>query len=535
MTMVPLIVLSLISQRSSFSQLEALTIPAVAQQRRRGPGGGGQFGNMPPGGAAPAAQDASKPEVIPGETGPYAPMNCNKPADWIITHHKITIQGQTISYTATAGFLPIKDRSGAVKANMFFVAYTKDDQDRFKRPVTFAFNGGPGSSSVWLHMGSLGPRRAEMTVDGHLPKPPFHIVDNQESWLPFTDVVMLDAVNTGFSRTTTQGDSEFYGRNGDLQAFTTGITQYMTWENRWRSPVYVAGESYGGFRVAGLSYSLLQAGVAVNGIISISGVMNMTTLDSSKDNDLPYLSYLPSEAAVAWYHKKLSPSLMKSLPDLIKKVEAFDMGPYAAALTQGVLSPEKEAALAKEMGSLIGISPKFLERSNLRIEPFEFMSELLRDEGKSTGRYDARITGEMSNQNSLFPEFDASDAAASPVFTSCMNDYLTNELDFHSSARYRIMGNVRPWDFGGNEDTSDDLRQAMTQNPHMRVMFCCGWYDLACPYMGTRYVVSHMGLPRDLQGNFQFTYYPSGHMIYLDTQSRESLVKNIGDFVTTNQ
>ncbi len=526
-TMVPLLALTLISHRSSMGRLEALSMPPL-QQRRRGPGGR-PFG-MQPSNPMPAASPTSN--VIPGDTGPYAPMNCNKPSEWIVTHHKITVNGQSFAYTATAGFLPIKDRAGVIKANMFFVAYTKDGTNRLTRPVTFAFNGGPGSSSVWLHLGTLGPMRAEMTYHGHLPKPPFHLVDNQQTWLPFTDVVMLDAVNTGFSRTTTPGDPEFYGRDGDLQAFTTGITQYMTWENRWRSSIYVAGESYGGFRVAGLSYSLLRAGVAVNGIVSVSGVMNMSTLDPSKDDDLPYISYFPSEAAVAWYHKVLSPSMMKSLPDLIKKAEAFDRGPYTEALSRGFMSKAKEDKIAEQMSQFIGLPAKFIERTHLRVAPWAFMAELLRNKGESTGRYDARILGEMSNRNSQFPEFDASDAATSPVFTACMNDYLTNFLNFHSNARYRIMAGVYPWSFGGNPDTSDDLRQAMTQNPHMRVMFCCGWFDLACPYMGTRYVVSHMELPRDLMSHFQFTYYPSGHMIYTDTPSRIMLQKNIDAFIT---
>lgn len=476
------------------------------------------------------AASADKPTIL-GDTGPFSPMYANIPDHWVRTQHTTTIHGEKISYTATCGFLPIVDRSGTVKANMFFVAYTKDGEDATKRPVTFAFNGGPGSASLWLHLGALGPVRAEMTADGHLPKPPYNLVPNEESWLPFTDVVMLDAVGTGFSRNVQHGDSEFYGRNGDLQAFTSGITRYMTNESRWKSPIFIAGESYGGFRVAGLSQTLLEAGVGVSGIISISGVMNMTTLDPSKDDDIPYISYFPSEAAVAYYHKKLSPAMMKSFPDLIKKAEAFDLGPYANALMQGTLPAAEKDKIAGQMSELLGLPKKFILNADLRIDPSAFMGALLSDDHLSTGRYDARITGQEFNSNNPRPDYDASDAATSPVFTSMINTYLRDDLGWKSPAEYRIFGPTYPWPFNGQEDTSDDLRQALTQNPYTQVMFCCSYFDLACPYMGTRYVVSHMGLPENLMKNIHWTYYKSGHMLYTNTPSRIELQENIKNFV----
>lgn len=535
--MTPVIVLAFaaaLTQKSSsnLSNTVALTQQFQRGQRgQRGPGGGGgMFPGGGPAGGQGAGSEASKPDIL-GDTGPFSPMFANKPENWVSTKHSITIKGQKIDYTATCGFLPIVNRQGEVKANMFFVAYTKDGEDPTKRPVTFAFNGGPGSASLWLHMGALGPMRAEMLPDGHLPKPPYHVVPNEESWIPYTDIVMLDAVGTGFSRNVQHGDSEFYGRNGDLTAFTSGITRYMTDESRWKSPIFVAGESYGGFRVAGLSNSLLQAGVGVNGIISISGVMNMDTIDPAKDNDIPYISYFPSEAAVAYYHKKLSPAMMKSFPDLIKKAEDFDLGPYAAALVKGILPPAEKDKIAGEMSQLLGLSKKFILNANLRVNPSAFMGELMNDEHESTGRYDARILGDESNPNFPRPDYDASDAATSPVFTSIINSYLRDDLGWKSPAQYRIFGPTYPWPFDGNNDTSDDLRQALTQNPYTKVMFCFSYFDLACPYMGTRYVVSHMGLPAKLEKNIEYTYYKSGHMLYTNTPSRIELQENIGKFI----
>lgn len=475
---------------------------------------------------------SAKPDEIPGDTGPFAPANCNKPAKWVTSHHTISLHGQTIGYTATVGFLPLKDEQGAIKANMFFVAYTKDGDDA-SRPLTFSFNGGPGSSSLWLHIGALGPRRVALDEHGlNLPKPPYHMVDNDETWLPATDIVMLDTVNTGFSRSTTPNDSTFYGKEGDLDGLTQGIVQYMTWEKRWKSPIYVAGESYGGFRVGGLSSHLLDAGVALSGVISMSGVLNMDILDTKKDDDRNYLSSLPSMAAIAWYHKKLSPSLEEAgLDAVIKKAEAFDMGPYAAALVQGTMSVEKEHKIATEMSNLIGLPADYIERSNLRIPAFAFTSRLMQDEGKNLGQYDGRVMADAGGGRGFFGGFDASEAAISPAFTTCINSYLRDDLGFKSDARYRVEITPFPWDYNGGADTSDDLRQAMTQDPHMRVLFCCSYYDLVCPYMGMRYVVDHMGLPRDLQGHYQFTYYPSGHMIYTDTPSRQLLTTNVSNFI----
>lgn len=458
--------------------------------------------------------------------------------EWVRTKHTISIGGQTLHYTATAGLLPVKNNSGELQAKMFFVAYTLDGTDHNKRPVLFAFNGGPGSSSVWLHLGALGPRRALMNDDGSLPKPPFRVADNTETWLPATDVVMVDAIGTGYSRTTSSGDRQFYGLEGDLRGFTSGIKSYISLEKRWPSPVFVAGESYGGTRVAGLSQSLLQDGIAANGIISISGVMNFMTLDGGQGNDIPYLSFFPSEAAVAWYHKKLSPKLQSLTVDQVyAEAEKFTEGEYADALNRGGSLPaDRRSHIVKRMSELLGLSEKFIERANLRIDEGEFMAELLRNEYMSVGRYDGRLTGRLVSGNGTRPDFDASDAAVEPVFTSAFNQYIGGELNYHSDDPYRITGYnvIGGWDFGGRQgypDTSARMRQALIQNPHMKILLCCGYYDLACPVYGMKYTINHLGVAPELKNNVSFAYYPAGHMMYIEKSSREKLVKDITAFI----
>ena len=456
----------------------------------------------------------------------------DQPSHWTATEHSITINGEKINYTATCGYLPVRNRQGKVAANMFFVAYTRNGENLHKRPVLFAFNGGPGSSSVWLHMGALGPDRVDMTYHGHLPKPPYKWVPNQQSWLPFTDIVMLDAVGTGYSNTVTPGDSEFFGPDGDLAAFTSAITAYDTMETRWLSPTFVLGESYGGFRVAGLSQTLLSAGVACNGIISLSGVLNMPTIDGGKDNDLPYISFLPSECGVAWYHHKLSPAFQVNLVATQTKAEEFAQGEYAHALMMGSALPKaEEDKVAATLSSFIGIPKSFILKNNLRIPDFEFMGVLLRNDRESTGRYDGRIIGQEQTGNQTYPDYDASDSAVAPVFTACINDYLKTNLKFKTDKVYKIMGNVYPWDDSRRNDTSDALREAMTKNPYMKTMFCFGRFDLACPFFGTIYVIRHMNLPPNLASNIHIHYFMAGHMVYTDTPSRIKFQKNGEEFI----
>ena len=404
---------------------------------------GGRRGNFPGGtpgaGQAPGAGGAAggAAAAAPVRTGP---MLENVP--WVTSKHSITVRGTRINYTATCGWLPIRDAAGDVTANMFFVEYSKDDADLKKRPVTFAFNGGPGSSSMWLHMGTIGPRRAHMNDDGSMPQPPFEVVDNEETWLNSTDIVMLDAIGTGYSRPAIATDRSFYGVQGDLQGFTAGIKEFLSREHRWPSPKFVAGESYGGIRVAGLSYTLLQAGIAVNGIVSISGVMNEATLDNGRFNDLPYFAFLPSEAAVAWYHKRLAPKYeAMSVDALCDEVDKFTTGEYAAALNEGdAISPKMRADVIDKLSAYTGIPKSYYATSNLRIRAASFMAELLRDQNMATGRYDGRLLGHVVDGSNGRPDFDASDAATSPVFIAAFNEYIDGGAEVPSQRISRAVG-----------------------------------------------------------------------------------------------
>ena len=508
----------------------------------RGRGRGNQTGAAPggaPGGAPGAAGAGQGAAAAPAE--PRLPPLENAP--WVRTKHSITVHGDKIDYTATCGWLPIRDANSQVTAYMFFVEYSKDGADPRTRPVLFAFNGGPGSSSMWLHMGTIGPRRAKMNDDGSMPPPPHQVADNEETWLDSSDIVMLDAVGTGYSRPVSATDRSFYGVQGDLQGFTDGIKEFITREKRWGSPKFVVGESYGGMRVAGLSYTLLQAGIAVNGIVSISGVMNEATLDNGRFNDLPYTSFLPSQAAVAWYHKKLAPKY-EAMPvdSFCDMVDKFDTGEYAQALAAGdTLSAKERADVIDKLNAYTSISKAYWQTSNLRIRAASFMAELLRDNMQSVGRYDGRLIGRLTDGSNGRPDYDASDAATTPVFIAAFNQYVDDELKFHPSdyrANLDYRGTayqfIRGWDYGQNQgypDTSQDLQRAMDQNPYMKVMLCCGRFDMACPYMGMRYTIAHLGESRDVAKNIHFEYYPAGHMMYIEKSSRQKLQKDIGDFI----
>jgi len=446
--------------------------------------------------------------------------------------------GNSLPYTATCGFIPIKNADGETEASMFYEAYTKDGADPLHRPLTFCFNGGPGSSSVWLHMGAIGPKRAKMNDDGSLPPPPFELVENEESWLPFTDIVMIDMIGAGYSRPTKpEYGKKYWGLEGDLQAFTAFIRSFLSEYERWRSPLFVAGESYGGIRSAGLTDTLLQQGIALNGVISISGVMNYQMISQGKGNDLPFITYLPSETATAFYHHKLDARLQANFDRTIAESEQFASGEYAAALLKGDTLPEAQKKhIATRAAELTGLSPIYVERANLRIRPGGFRAELLRSNWDIVGRYDARLIGHNSDGNQQNPEYDPSDAATTPVFTAAFNDYIRRELNFKTDEPYRTTGYafIGQWDYGtrgGFPDTSERLRAALTQNPYMKVMLVCGWYDLACPYYGMRYTMSHLGEEEKLQKNIRFRYYPAGHMMYIDSASRKKLQADVRQFV----
>lgn len=450
------------------------------------------------------------------------------------TNHSIALPAGTVNYTATAAQLPIRNEKGEVECRMFYVAYTKDGANAHTRPVTFAFNGGPGSATLWLHLGALGPVRVPFADDGTLPKPPYTGVTNNDSWLDFTDVVCIDAPNTGYSRVEKpELGSKFFGVRQDISAFTQFIKSWLKENNRFGSPVFLAGESYGGIRGSGLSDSLFDSGVAVNGFISISGTSNFMTLDGMRGNDTTYMSFLPSMAATAMYHKKLNPKF-KDTGALVKEVQDWIDKEYAAALARGDSLTDKEKDhIAAKLSEYTGLSKEYCLGSNLKITEWQFFNELLRDKRTSIGRYDARITGLNEQSEGGRGGDDPSNEAVGPPYTAVINDYLTNDLNVKTQLTYNNFGDVGNWDMpqGGYAETASDLRRVIARNPFFHVMYACGYYDLACPLNGTVFTVNHMGLNPEQRSRIQFDYYPAGHMMYIEKSSRKKLHDDAKAFV----
>ncbi len=443
------------------------------------------------------------------------------------------ISGAPIAYTATAGQIPLRNDAGDVECRMFYAYYAKDDADAGRRPVTFAFNGGPGSASLWLHMGALGPKRAPMNDDGSLPPPPYEAIDNQDSWLDFTDLVLVDAPGCGYSRISKpELGTKFFGVQQDINAFSQFVRNWLTEHHRWRSPLFIAGESYGGIRGSGLCGALFSAGVGVNGFISISGTSNFLTLDGMRGNDATFVGFLPSMAACAWYHHKAD-KRFTSVEQIVKEAQEWSDKEYAAALERGDGMSEKEKDhIAGRLSEFLGISKKFCRGANLRVSEFAFFRELLRDEGMTIGRYDGRLTGKDELKTGDRGDGDPSDQAVTPPFTSTVNDYLDRELGVKTTLPYLNFGNVRPWEEprGGYAETASSLRHVLARNPHFKVLYCCGYYDLACPLNATVFTVNHMGLDEKSRAQISYAYYPAGHMMYIEKSSRKKFHDDVMAF-----
>lgn len=449
------------------------------------------------------------------------------------TKHTVDLPSGRIHYTATAAQIPLKGDNGDVECRMFYVSYAKDDADARNRPVTFAFNGGPGSATLWLHMGALGPKRAPMNPDGSLPTPPYQPVDNPDSWLDFTDVVVIDAPATGFSRVAKpELGKKYFGVRQDIEAFTKFIKTWLTVHNRWKSPLFVAGESYGGIRGSGLSQSLFQNGIAINGFVSISGSSNFLTLDGMRGNDATFIGFFPSMASCAWYHHKLAPRF-KSVEQVVAETTKWVDEEYGPALLRGNgLSAKEKEHIADKMSEYLGVSKKFCLGSNLRVPEWSFFKELLRDEGLSIGRYDGRLIAKEELTVGGQQANDPSDDAVTPPFVSAAHDYFLNDLGIKTDMEYNTFGNVYPWESpqGSYPETSSDLRSVLAANKHLRVLYCCGYYDLACPFNATIFTVNHMGLDDELRSHLSFAYYPAGHMMYIEQGSRKKFHDDVKKF-----
>jgi len=450
--------------------------------------------------------------------------------------HTITLNGQPLRYNSTTGFLPIRNSTtGETEATIFYVAYTKADlAPGEKRPLLFAFNGGPGSASLWVHIGAMGPRRVKLLEDGSLPPPPYQMEDNEATWLDKADLVFIDPVGTGYSRPAKpELGQKFWSVLGDLDSVGEFIRLYISRNQRWDSPIFVGGESYGTTRTAGLSAWLLDRGIALNGVILMSSVLNFQTLNFGPGNDLPYPLYLPTYTAAAWYHHKL-PASEKSLPALIAEAEKWATNEYPSILAKGdSLTPQEREQALTHLVRYTGLDKHYLDHANLRVSLFDFSTELLRDRQRTLGRYDSRLKGTNESGIATFPDYDASYAAIAPPFITLFNQYVRADLGYQTDSPYYVMteGLTAPWYWGpgGRNATNltNSLRTAMVQNPYMKVFVAAGHYDLATPFFEARYTLDHLNLEPAIRRNLTFAEYEAGHMMYIDTASRHKLKADI--------
>lgn len=454
------------------------------------------------------------------------------------TTHSIMLGGKKLDYRARAGTLILKDENDKPTASIFYVAYTRSGvPDVSTRPVTFAFNGGPGSSAVWLHLGCLGPRRID-TGDNADNAPPYRITDNEATLLDQTDLVFIDPVSTGFSRAipgSTAG--RFHGVQSDVQSVASFIRLYVTRNNRWNSPKFLIGESYGTTRASGLAAHLQdQLGINLNGIVLVSPALNFQTIIFDSGNELPFIVYLPGYTATAWYHKKLPPDLQGDFRKAVDDARRFAQGEYTLALMNAAPLPEaRRRELARKVAHYTGLEEEVVLRHNLRVELPTFMTELLRKERKIVGRFDSRYVGPANEGSAGALTGDPSYAAVDGPFTAAFNEYLRHELKYECDLPYEILNlRVQPWDFGDAKNrflnVSESLRHAMETNPQLRVLVVTGYYDLATPFLSTDWTVGHLHLDPTAAERIATRYYAAGHMMYLHGESRRQLKADLDRF-----
>ncbi len=471
----------------------------------------------------------------------------------VTTQHEESIGGRTVHYTATVGNLLITkedhDQSEKPYHSLFYVAYTEDGADAKTRPVTFLYNGGPGSATFWLEMGSVGPVRVVSQSPDPTGGPPFKVVANEYSLLDKSDLVFIDAPGTGYSRPVGKGTvKDIAGVDEDLTAFTKFIVRYITVYQRWNSPKFLFGESYGTTRSAGLAATLGNAGVQLNGIVLLSSILNYNAHSAGLDNE--YITDLPSFAAIAYYHNKVA-NKPADVMTFIEQARQFARGPYAEALYQGnALSAEETEKIATQLSSFTGLSVQYVKEANLRITPSRFRKELLRDQNKILGRYDARFEGPDEDAAGEFPGFDPSSRGVVGAYVASFHDYLQKELKYTTEDTYNNSGPgvFEAWDwkhrgaggsdFGGAQAmpyVAGDLGEAIRRNPHLKVFSANGIYDLATPFAGTEWELSHMGTDAKLRGNVRFGYYPAGHMVYLNVEAMKEFRPDLSRFYADAQ
>ncbi|MGD9563347.1 MAG: S10 family peptidase [Pyrinomonadaceae bacterium] len=487
-------------------------------------------------------QPSPRPSQTPrtADTAQAKPLPSPSPEkEPVAVKRSLRVGSRTLNYTVTTGFMPIKNSvSGDTEARIFYMAYTLDDPPA-GRPLMFSFNGGPGSASVWLHLGALGPKRVKMLDDGLMPPPPYELVDNEQTWLTETDLVFIDPVGTGYSRAAKpELASKFYGVNGDVASVGEFIRMYLGRSERWSSPLFLVGESYGTTRAAGLSNHLFDHGIALNGILLVSTVMNFQTIRFADNNDLPLVLILPSYATTAWYHKRLSPEMQaKSVEQVAQEARRFAGSEYMPAMLRidGLTTAER-TALAQKFSSLTGLSTEFIERNNFRVELGEFNKELLRGERRTTGRLDSRFKGIDRDAAGDGPDMDPSMSAIRPPYTAAFNTYVRGDLGFKTDLEYYILGGgiSSPWNWNTNNayaDTSIPLKNAMAKNPYMKVFLAQGYYDMATPFYAAEYTISAMNLDPQLRRNVSIEYYEAGHMMYIEKNSLKKLKDDAAGFI----
>ena len=508
------------AQSREQQQQEQITTPPA--QRQGFPGARRQ--------QQPQQPREQQPEMMApaeGRTPPHVPEEHSS-----VTHHSARVGGQVINYTATAATYVIKADDGTPKATMFYVAYTKDGADPLKRPVSFVYNGGPGSASLFTHMG-LGPRRVVLTSDGHGMPAPYTVADNNESFLDATDLVFIDAIGTGFSRPAPgQNRTQFYGVIEDANWFADFIYNYITRNERWASPKFLIGESYGTTRSAELSGVLQERHqIYLNGIVLVSAVAF-----ANWGGDDRAIYFLPTYVTSAWYHKLLPQDLQSlSIDQVAERAREFAHGEYAQALEKGdKLTPDEYNKVVADIAHYTGLKPDYIKQTNLRIQPFRWFKELMRDQRKTVGRLDSRFLGMDVDAAGERDEYDPSEASYEGAFVAAFQDYVRRELGWKDDTYYTVTGNVRPWDQTGNTQVMEVLRAAMTQQTYLKLLVVCGYYDLATPFNGIEETISHAQFEPEIRKNVSFAYYQSGHMVYIDEAQRKKLHDDVDKFIESS-
>jgi carboxypeptidase C (cathepsin A) len=497
------------------------------------------------GASAPAALGANAATLAASApSGTDIPV---PPETSIVTQHALSLNGHRLAYRATAGNLLLRDDQGEPDASVFYVAYTvargddRSGEHRPPRPVTFLFNGGPGAASIFLLMGSFGPKRVHTSSPSATPPAPYVLADNPDSLLDKTDLVFVDAVGTGFSKVVGHASGKrFWSVDGDLDAFVQFIDRYLTANHRWNSPKFLIGESYGTARAAMLAYRLGQHEISLNGVVLLSSVLNSGT--HAPGLDRMSVGYLPSYAASAWYHDKLGTPKPPDLPAFLDEVRNFAAGPYAAALAKGDALPDAERdAIAARVAQYTGLDAQYVIRARLRISPSHFRKQLLLGQARSLGRYDSRFEGIEYGDDTSSPDYDASEKFISSAFNAAFHEHLTHDLRYPSDTPYRVFNShvLGAWNWKHRAWWGEtlsvpyaaaDLAEAMRQNPRLKVLSANGYFDLATPFFATEYDLAHMGLEPSLRKNLNITYYRTGHMIYLDDSALHALKGDLDRF-----